>query len=189
MEQLIIFLLFVVGSIISSIIQHKKKQAEARREAGEPPPVRAPGDHWPKTAGDWQEQLRRMLEGESAPPVITPVLPPATFPPKQRSPKAPEKVIEPARSEVEIRKPLPTVAPQHYRSSLLHDRVEKRMRAIRQKTSNLAPTPFDRSRPSTQSEVVQRLRRSRSAVRDAFIASVIFAAPKAVESTEIESAR
>lgn len=189
MEQLIIFLLFVVGSIISSVIQHKKKQAEARREAGEPPPVRTSQAPWPKSAGDWQEQLRKMLEGESAPPVIKPVLPPATLPPQQRSQKLPEKMIAAAPREGEIRKPLPTVAPQHYRSSNLHANVEKRMRAIRLKTSTLAPTPFDRARPNTHSDVVQRLRRSRSAVRDAFIASVIFAAPKAVESTEIESAR
>ncbi|MGZ8938473.1 MAG: hypothetical protein ACXW32_04605, partial [Limisphaerales bacterium] len=63
MEQLIIFLLFIVGSIISSVIQHKKKKAEEQQQReledltrtprGTAPPLRKPETSWPQTAGDW----------------------------------------------------------------------------------------------------------------------------------------
>ena len=83
---------------------------------------------------------------------------------------------------------------KHYeRASNLHANVQERMRSIREQTSTHtaapAPSAFNRARPPRQSNVVRRLRRSRAAVREAFIASLIFAPPKAVESGEVESAR
>src|SRR5688500_8757118 len=119
MEQLVIFLLFVVGSIISAIIQNKKKKAEeqqqreleefTRRPRGQaqsaPPTIpsrqpsptsQAPQASWPRTAADWQEQLRRMLEGETAPPVI---IKPVLLPP-QPAPQKPPSVVPPQKKPV-----------------------------------------------------------------------------------------
>lgn len=205
MEQLIIFLLFVVGSIISSIIQHKKKKAEEQQQRemeelassgrGRPVPPKQPQTSWPQTAGDWQEQLRRMLEGESAPPVIKPVLlPPQQKPQPQQQPRSSKPAPPLAKTEVSegdiaLHSPLAQSTGGQSRASSLHDGVKKRMRAIRDKTSAPAETAFNRQRPKRQHDFVRRLRRSRTSIREAFIASLIFSPPKAVESSEVESAR
>ena len=204
MEQLIIFLLFVVGSIISSVIQHKKKKAEEQQQReleeltrsgrGQPPPPQKPHTSWPQTAGDWQEQLRRMLEGESAPPVIKPVLlPPSQKPPQQQArsskPTPPAPRTEISGGEIALHSPLQESTDGYSRASNLHEAVKNRMRAIREKTSTPVETAFNRERPKLQSDVVRRLRRSRTSIREAFIASLIFSPPKAAESGEVESAR
>jgi hypothetical protein len=215
MEQLIIFLLFVVGSIISSILQHKKKKAEeaeqreleemtGRRRAGEPPPE-VQQSPFPKTAADWQEQLRRMLEGEPEPPpkppVIKPVLlPPVQPPPPQRSPYAPtttartdwepkqkgagvpNEILEGARTLVKT-------SGAHYESANLHEKVAKRMRAVSEQTVSHRPSPPEKYRMRAHSEFVRRLRKNPSAIREAFIASVIFNPPKGLESAGEDPAR
>lgn len=205
MEQLIIFLLFVIGSIISSIVQHKKKKAEEQQQReleeltqsprGGPVPPRKPQMSWPRSTGDWQEQLRRMLEGESPPPVIKPVLLPTTRkhsqPQQPRSSKSPSAPVRPDTSEGELvfESPLKESTANYERASNLHSAVEKRMRAIRERTSTRPQTAFNRARPKLQSDVVRRLRRSRTSIREAFIASLIFSAPKAMESSEVDPAR
>lgn len=208
MEQLIIFLLFIVGSIISSVIQHKKKKAEEQQQReleeltgtprGAAAAPRKPETSWPQTAGDWQEQLRRMLEGDAPPPVIKPVLlPPQQKPPSQQKPQQPRSSkpsppplrTEVAKGDIALHSPLKESPQRSNRASNLHENVQKRMRAIRDKTSVPAQTAFNRARPKLQSDVVRRLRRSRTSIREAFIASLIFSPPKAVESSEVESAR
>jgi hypothetical protein len=204
MEQLIIFLLFVVGSIISSIIQHKKKKAEeqqqreleltrtphgARAQTAPPP---KPSEAWPKTAADWQEQLRRMLEGK-APPVIKPIL----IPPEQRAPKPTPPPVPPKRSskptevsegDLIFKSPLKASTENYQRAANLHSNVQNRMRAIDLQTST-AKAASARRRPRAQSEFVQRLKRNPRAIREAFIASVIFAPPKGFETSEPELGR
>jgi hypothetical protein len=207
MEQLIIFLLFVVGSIISSVIQHKKKKAEEQqqRELEEltrsthgartqtaPPPK--PVERWPKSAADWQEQLRRMLEGESQPP---PVIKPILIPPEQRAPKPAPPRVQPSRTPKQLelsegdlvfKSPLKSSTENYQRAANLYSNVQDRMRAIDLQTST-AKSGAARRRPPAQSEFAQRLKRNPRAIREAFIASVIFAAPKGLETAEPEVGR
>ena len=204
MEQLVIFLLFVVGSIISSILQHKKKKAEelqqqeleelTRRPRGEATPAAKRPEAWPKSAADWQEQLRRMLEGEAqSPPVIKPIL----IPPEQRAPQPTPPPVPPKRSskpaevsegDLVFKSPLKTSAENYQRAANLHSNVQERMRAIDLQTST-AKADSARRRPRGQSDFVQRLKRNPRAIREAFIASVIFARPKGLETAEPEVGR
>jgi hypothetical protein len=198
MEQLIIFLLFVIGSIISSIVQHKKKKAEeqqqreleelTRRPAGErrpPRPASPPQASWPKNAADWQEQLRRMLEGESAPPVIKPVLLPPELPP-QKSPVVIHQQRQPVAREISegdlvFKSPLTTSATNYERAANLHAAVQERMRTIGEQRVKHTPAIQDRGRSRPHSTFVQRLKRNPRAIREAFIASIIFAPPRGME--------
>ena len=81
MEQLIFLVLIAIGSLVSNIIQEKKKRkAQAERKAARRPEIESPHpeetpQRWPQTPGDWQETLRRMLEPEEPRPIIPPPLP------------------------------------------------------------------------------------------------------------------
>jgi hypothetical protein len=202
MEQLVIFLLFVVGSIISTVIQSKKKKAEELQQrelealtqsprTQTAPPKRAYGS-WPKTAVDWQEQLRRMLEGETAPP---PVIRPVLLPPQSRPPRPPSLVRENPRPQRELSEgdlvfqtPLRASGENYRRASNLHSAVQERMRAIDLQTSTAKASGVP-PRAHVHSEFIGRLKRNPNAMREAFIANVIFAPPKSLESAELEVGR
>jgi hypothetical protein len=200
MEQLIIFLLFVVGSIISSYIQHKKKQEEerqqreledlTRREGSAPSvPRNAP---WPKTAADWQEELRRMLEGETPrqpPPVIKPVLLPPVQqqqPPPAPVPQPPPALAEAAR-RAEHKALLQRTAGQYQRAENLHASVKERLRAVAEQTTTHRSAEPRHHRRAAQSDFVSRLRQHPGAMREAFIASIIFEAPKGLEEKPVDA--
>ena len=225
MEQLIIFLLLVVGSIISSIIQNKKKKAEEQQQreleeltrtprgqghsqpprmpARQPPhvpqssqPSPAPEASWPRTAADWQEQLRRMLEGESAPPVFKPVL----LPPEPGPPQKPPVIVTPPKQPVARERsqgplvstrPVRTSASTHERAANLQAAVKERKRALDEVKVKHTPVPTstERARPRAHSAFVQRLKRNPRAIREAFIASIIFAPPQGLEQGATEPIR
>src|SRR5688500_6990354 len=211
MEQLVIFLLLVIGSIISSIIQHKKKKAEeqqqreleelTRRPRGQgqsiPPQTRpsqtAPAP-WGQTAANWQEQLRKMLEGETAPPVI---LKPVLLPPQTKEPKPPVPVAsqkkpvsrEVSEGDLVFKSPLHTSAASHERASHLHETVEKRMRAVGEQRMKHTAHAGPRGHARPHSAFVQRLKRNPRAIREAFIASIIFAPPQGLEQGATEPIR
>jgi hypothetical protein len=203
MEQLVIFLLFVVGSIISAIIQNKKKKAEEqqqreleeltqrpRGQAGSMPPQtrtsQAPQAPWPRTAADWQEQLRRMLEGETAPPVI---IKPVLLPPQSTSQKPPGVAPPPKKpvtrevseGDLVFKSPLHTSAANYQRASNLQTTVEDRMRAVSEQRVKHTTHDGPRAHPRAHSAFVQRLKRNPRAIREAFIASIIFAPPQGLE--------
>src|SRR5688572_3200449 len=209
MEQLVIFLLFVVASIVSGIIQKKKKADEeaARRELEQSvgprsaqtspsqPTTQPPVTRWPRSAQEWQEQLRKMVE-ENAPPVIKPVSKPTAKPvvikpvvvSQQRpAPQARPIVakilppIEKSEGDLEFKSPLRESASAYERASSLQTKVEERFRAIDKQTSTHRPTPASRpTRPANQ--IIRKLRKRPSALREAFVASLIFSPPKSLES-------
>jgi hypothetical protein len=210
MEQLVIFLLFVVASIVSGIIQKKKKAAEeaAQRELEQsvgPRPAQTPASQsttqppvtrWPRTVQDWQEQLRKMVE-ENAPPVIKPVTKPVVIKPvivsQQRSSKpAPTSPIvakilppiEKSEGDLEFKSPLRESASAYERASSLQAKVEQRFRAVDQQTSTHRPTPVTRSTRHTH-QFIRNLRKRPSALREAFVASLIFSPPKAMETSNV----
>ena len=205
MEQLIIFLLFVVASIVSGIIQKKKKaQEEAAqrdleqslgpRPTSTPPavptpraqsPAQPPVVRWPRSAHEWQDQLRKMLE-ENAPPVIkTVIVPekkPATPPPLKRP--IPVKILPPvekSEGDLEFKSPLHESTSAYERASALHTKVEDRLRAVDQQTTTHRPSAITRTPSRPTNLLIRRLRKNPSALREAFIASLIFSAPKSLE--------
>ncbi|HVK59104.1 MAG TPA: hypothetical protein VM735_10005 [Candidatus Kapabacteria bacterium] len=229
MEQLIIFLLFVVGSIISSIIQNKKKKAEEQQQreleeltgrpqtSGQTTSPKAPSPAWPQTGGDWQEQLRRLLQGESLPPQAPPpVFKPVLLPPEktrtQQQPQRKQPRYDPKRQgkqqvqppspppvtsrprpalqeasegEARSKSPLPASTTRYETAAGLHESVEKRMRHVVEQTTThkkIRTSGRGPSRRSLQSDFVKRLRRNPRAVREAFVASVIFGPPKSLEN-------
>src|SRR6185503_1715115 len=107
MEQLLILLVIGLGSLVSTYIQNKKKrEAEARELEGRPTPPQPSSQPpilgWPKGTRDWQEELRRMLQGQTAPPKQLPQQrPPQTPPPIKRAQVIVPKVIT-AESEGDL---------------------------------------------------------------------------------------
>ena len=208
MEQLIIFLLFVVASIVSGIIQKKKKADEeaAQRELEQsvgPRPAQTPSQptaqppltRWPRSAQEWQEQLRKMV-GENAPPVIKPVTKPATKPvvtkpvvvsqqrPAPQTRPIVAKILPPiekSEGDLEFRSPLRESASAYQRASSLQTKVEERLRAVDQQTSAHRPAPVTRSTRGTN-QIIRKLRNRPSALREAFVASLIFSPPKSLEN-------
>jgi len=118
MEQLVIFGLFVLASVVSSYIQHKKKQEELRREAdeaargGAAPNRPAAEDRGAQSIPDWQEQLRRMLQGETempSPPVVRPQSLPRQTQPGKTPYQVPQRSQRPARPATLARSAPPVV--------------------------------------------------------------------------------
>jgi hypothetical protein len=199
MEQLIIFLLFVVASIVSSIIQKKKKteeEAATRRELPQRPgasprpgppagPARPAVARWPRTALEWQEQLRKMVE-ENAPPMIKPVIVAekrTTAPPPMRPAPAPlVRPVEIAEGDVVFKSPLHESTSAYTRAANLQAKVEERLRAVDQRTATHRPAMPHRAAAHPASQVLRKLRRRPAALREAFIASLIFSTPKSLEN-------
>lgn len=209
MEQLVIFLLFVVASIVSGIIQKKKKADEERAQReleqsvgprpaqtqASQPATQPPLTRWPRSAQEWQEQLRKMVE-ENAPPVIKPIIKPTAKPvvikpvivsqqrPASKTPPIVAKVLPPiekSEGDLEFKSPLRESASAYERASSLQAKVEQRFRAVDQQTSTHRPTPVTRSTRQTH-QVIRNLRKRPSALREAFVASLIFSPPKAMEN-------
>ena len=192
MEQLVIFILFVVASIVSSIIQNKKKQAEERAERQErldlPPPQphrtsEPPVTTWPRSAGEWQEQLKKMLEGQLQPPIVRPpprvetrTHPPVVSIPTTLVPPEPREISE---GELQLKSPFRQSSAAHERALALHSRVEERFRKLNSKTSSHRP-PAPQVPLAPITKLARQLRRNPMAAREAFIASLVFGPPKSL---------
>ena len=150
MEQIVILIFFILASAVSSYLQNKKKreqemagEEDPERRSGPPPASPGPLGRWPKSAADWQEQLRRMIE-EHAPPVLRPpVEVPPVLPKSAPIPEIPKAIVIP---KIEVK---PT------------------LRSRRSVPAAVAPIR------------VARWTRNRRAVREAFVASLIFSPPAA----------
>lgn len=98
------FIGFAIVSAISNILekrQRKQQEEEARRTGGplpehEPEPDEPPPQTWP--GGDWQEQLRRLLNPDEAPPVIQ-------QPPREQRPASPTQPQPPVQRSEPPRQP------------------------------------------------------------------------------------
>ena len=109
LESLLVFAVIILLSALSNWLKQRKEQ-ESRRKQGKPTPVQARGhptqpapvNHEvppPARPTDWQEELRRLLAGETeAPPAPPPALPPAV-------PSTPPPV--PARETTPASRPSP----------------------------------------------------------------------------------
>ena len=144
MEQIGILIFFILASLVSSFLQNKKKREEEL--AGEPrepgparPPLPGPLKNLPRSPGEWQEQLRRLLE-DQIPPVLRP-------PPEPPPILAAPPVVTPA-----------TLIEALPKKQSLRERARIRASAVR-------------VAPWTQNP---------KALRDAFVASLIFSPPVAL---------
>jgi hypothetical protein len=195
MEKLILLAIVLLGSAISSYFQNKKKREEEELERREPGPRTTSGEppvpHWPKTGRDWQEELRRVLQGQPQPPPSThrQSVPPKV-PPPARPPTAPPAIVrtkvilrassttaEPSEGAVTFPSPLKQSVTAYARASELAGRVESRLQAVDAQTQgHKSVVPARRERPSG-ARIIRRWSRSRESLREAFIASLIFAPP------------
>ncbi len=193
MEKLIILLLFAAGSAISTYFQNKRKREEEEelaqkptRKAGGVPPV----PHWPRTTRDWQEEVRRLLGGEMSPlnpPPRAPASPPLSPTAPKKMPGPPGKPLKAAKSPAQsiapaAPNPLKQSAAAYARAAALSSRVESRLEVVDALTRAHPASKPGRRSSSAASNTVKRWTRDREALREAFIASLIFAPPAALRA-------
>jgi hypothetical protein len=166
------------------------------------PPRQAAPPPAPPKALDWEEALRRLLQGEpveAPPPRPAPAPPPpppviASPPARPVAPAAhaqPKPVLKPAPAVVmEEEKPKPALAhltaaaTAYERAAHIDQLVQQRLHRAERRTAQPTPAaPKQHSRgPSNEvAQTLTLLRQPRTA-RQAVIASVIFAPPKALEN-------
>lgn len=196
-EQLVIFLLFVIGSIVSSILEKRKKQQQ-----GDPgklsrprPRMETPVPQWPKTAKNWQEELKRLLEGQLAPPPVA--VPPKTTPPPAPRPQRPTpaystskrvappviagKEVEISEGEMVLPSPLKESQTAYARAAQLDRQVGARLQYIDHLTETAKPAHVPVATRNAAAASVRRWTRGPQELREAFVASLIFGPPKSLE--------
>jgi hypothetical protein len=171
MENLLILIVFVALSGLSSWLQKRGRNPDS--PPGAPPGPRPPSPSEPQPASspepafDWEAELKRWLTGESekesAPvlveerPAPIPAAPVLISPPPLVAPKAAVAVtLEPATAGG-VALPLPALAP----TAVSAQRI-----------------PPPKTGPRT---IFSRFASDRASLRKAFIASLVFSPPKALE--------
>ncbi len=203
MEKLIVIAVIVVGSIIHSWIQRKQEEAAEGAAPPEPPPGQPPrprssgtSNQPPRPAGsggglNWEEEMRRLLQGEGQrPPSRSPVPPPVPKP----VPAAPPPVL--ARSSIpvpdegtEMEVGLPVRPVTFDQASSAHDRAQiQSMVAQRmQDTASQVAAHVGLKRQAVQSvrtAGVRRLLRDRESQRNVILASIVLGPPRAMENPQ-----
>jgi hypothetical protein len=231
-EVLAALILFLITGIAQWIQQRNRKARGLAPEPG-PPPFEdpygrsaedlsppAPAARPPAAAGDWEVQLRRLLEGDPGPPPPLPpplsspvALPTSSAPPRigqgEHDETAPswEEVEEPYRPLVTLDRAeaaanrgerleaetdarmrgavqLSTATHAIDHAANLHDTVAARMRGALAHTSRPSSGRGSSSMPlraAPAAAATLGLLRNTATVRQAFVASVVFQKPKALE--------
>lgn len=203
-------LVIVALTALSNWLQ-KRSQTQGGNSSGggknQPPPPRPPRrDVHPSeapppasepTSGmDWEKELRRLFDGESS-PAPPPSAPPPVIVQKPAPTSAPPPIFTPAplappplpRTTASDEGPSITLATlttseEAYRKARqLHEQTAIRLRQVTEQTKQHRPPPPGQRRRVVSPEIVSAtsLIRDRRTVRQAIIASVIFAPPKAFE--------
>ncbi len=204
METLITLLVFgVIAAIANWFTEQKRKKldAERQREGSSPNvrPLQRPSESQPPPAPafDWQEELRRVLQGdEPVPPPRPPpppVLRPATPPPVPRPQPAqvskpiivvrPSPVVETEGTGLPVTLPSLTQSASAYtRAQNLESSVEGHMREAREQVSRHTVRVAPRRTTAEVAGVVKMIRGPQGA-RTAILASIILGPPKALENS------
>ncbi len=202
MEKLIVIAVIVVGSIIHSWIQRKQEEAAAGSAPPEPSPGRTPRPPRPRASGtpaqpsrtgsggtNWEEEMRRLLQGEGLRPSSRPPVPP---PVPKGVPAAPPPVL--ARSAIpvpdegtEMEVGLPVRPVTFDQASSAHDRAQiQSMVAQRmQDTASRVAAHVGLTSQAIQSARaagVRQLLRDRETQRNVILASIILGPPRAMEN-------
>jgi hypothetical protein len=200
-DQLIFLLVVVVLSVLHSWWKKRKGQTEPDSESapGQPPrpqmtpPAGRPSPP-PSKAASWEEELRRLLQGEEpgrpAPPPVVSQQPRAMPPPLPRSAArpvpAPQAVVI-QQSDPDMEKGLPVKMPSleqsaqaYLRASQLESRVAEHMQRVDQLVTTHQKVE---SRKQVAPEIRQAigLVRQRQSQRAAILAGIILGPPKAME--------
>lgn len=196
MDTLITIAIFLVIAIISAWLK-KKQEPEDETWSGQQPPA-VPGKFGrpqtersvpprPKPAS-WEEELRKLLEGDepapAPPPVVVyeqrkPVKPPPVVPAPPIL-QQPRPVIVKDEEDVGLPVQLPSLtqsAQAYQRASQLDLKVAERLRQIEQQVT--LHTPAQKGEVTSRAILVARsMVRNRESLRSAIIASVILGSPK-----------
>jgi hypothetical protein len=206
LENLLVLLAFVVLSVASTWLTKKRsgKEADPGSDEAEPPPSPATQGRAARPA-DWEEALRRLLGGEPSPQVPPPLPIPSARRDKVPSPVgADEESYTPEWSEPRetsesydgaVEHADSTAAPPRPGAALAHatvasdeasERPEKATRLL-QKLDAAPKRPATvasnrRWRRSPEGVRAVALVRDARTVRQAFVASLVFGPPKALEN-------
>ena len=206
LENLLVLLAFVVLSVASTWLTKKRsgKEADPGSDEAEPPPSPATQGRAARPA-DWEEALRRLLGGEPSPQVPPPLPIPSarrdetpspagadeeSYTPEWSGPRETPESYEGASERADS-----TTAPLRPRADLAHataafDEVSERPQKATRPFEKLDAAP---KHPATVASS-RRWRRSREGaravalvrdartVRQAFVASLVFGPPKALEN-------
>ncbi len=174
-----------------------------------PPPIRRSPDPRPApapAATNWEEEIRRLLEGElplpqptapppvivTPPPVLTPSRQPCTLDPRSEASDAPSRPLaslsesEHARRRAEDRiragEALANASQAYQKASSLHSRVAERMRHAGQHVHTTTPDAYQaKTRLHAPSPNLQLLRNPATA-HQAVISALLLGPPKSLET-------
>jgi len=215
LDRFWILLLIVLGSAINEWLKKKKQMGkkDSWPTGSDSQQPRDPATHQmprpasprPKATSDWEEQLRRLLDGEMpvakpppvAPPPIRPVIvqEPKAAPPQRRvaaaapaASTAPLALSGPGTAEtaktVEVHlQALKESAAAYQRASHLHEGVAEHLKRVEEMTEHHPGKVPTAHRPGFSAEAAQTIAliRNPHTVRKAMIASLIFGPPKTLE--------
>lgn len=168
--------------------QQERDAANAPAAPDSPRPPASQGDPAPTT--DWEEQLRRLLEGESPAPARPaeswerpiPVPAPPPLPP------APQRVVTvrtqprlPGKTDT-----LEAATRAYFKAGQVDAKTENRFRNIDAQVSDHKPVPVRSALSRRSPAVVAALRQlnTPSSVQQAMVAAMILGPPRALESPE-----
>ena len=200
MDTLITIAIFVIVAIVTSWLKKKQEPEDQSWSGQSPPPVPGrPAERPPprSKAASWEEELRKLLEGDepapTPPPSVIvyeapkPLRPPPVAPPPVALPPRPVlrpvPVIERDEQDVGLPVQLPplTQSVQAYqKASQLDLQVAERLRRIEQQVTHHTIAP---KAEVTSPEILlaKALLRNRESLRGAIVAAVILGPPKAFE--------
>ncbi len=215
MEKLLIILAFVLLPALSNWLKKRSEQSQRDKlpDSGNvsSPPRRPPQTSGPPPAAprprpakafDWEEELRRLLEGEAAPPIPPPSRPPPIIieklPPEPAPVPAMERREAPVAPPVRFPSPLPKPAapvaqpvemPARLAQLAEADRVYEEARQLPERVAELlhqvaepgAKPAVTQAAELSDAAVGVRLLRNPHTVRQAFVASLVFGPPKSLE--------
>jgi hypothetical protein len=197
-NSLLLLLIFVAVSIISSWLQKKQKGQQDEEEEAQPPKRRPHGPSAPPPPPvgrpvprprSWEEELKRLLEGQieeppAPPPPPTPVVVQPRPPAPRVPPPLPARTAESPRpaehSPVEVTfQALPglTQATHAYaEASTMEEKVQQHLREVTQKPVGLTKVLHRAS--TAEATGARALIRDRHSVRSALLASIILGPPR-----------
>jgi hypothetical protein len=188
-ESLIGLLVFVVISVLASWLQKKQ---QSQQEPPSLPPRRPRGQSTPPPRHpqpapqpvSWEEELKRLLEGQTAEPPPPPP-PPIVVPHRQPAPppSLPRESAHPIEhSPVEVTfKALPGLTEStlaYAEASTLEEKVQQHLRDVTRRP--VAMTHVQHKASSREAAEALNLVRNPKSVRSAILASIILGPPRAL---------
>ncbi len=199
MDSLLVLLLVTAIAALSNWLQHRAQSKQEPPPNRPRPPQPMPGPRrptarprvpMPMPESALERELRRLLgEDQPAPPPVRPAVPAAPPPPPLVSaqpavhpPALPVPVVVAAGTT--LAKTFGQSAAGMQRAQQLHESVAQRLRQVDQQTEKHGGMlgPKSAQPLSADFAVIRDLRTNPAAARQAFVASLIFGAPKGLES-------